>query len=172
MSRIYSRNRIVKVSVGRRMSGRLLAGILALGLIACTPAAATEKWTLGAGTLVEARLRDSLSSRGKNAAETLTATVSADVTNARGQVVIPAGSVVGLRISQYGVIVNRADRTYPLNVTFVTVRGRMYPVSAKVESVTIVGPAGTIYRASPDVVVMPGTLILFSLPQPLTVPSR
>jgi hypothetical protein len=146
--------------------------MLGLGLGACTAAAARETWTLGAGTLVEARLRDSLSSRGKNAAEALTATVAADVTNERGQVVIPVGSVVGLRIAQYGLVVRRTNNAYPLDATSVTVGGRVYAVSGKVDPVTAPGMEAAVYRPNPDVVVMPGTLILFSLGQPLTVPAR
>ncbi len=155
-----------------RSSSTVLAGMLGLGLMACTAAAAKEKWTLSAGTLVEARLRDSLASRGKNAAETLTATVAADVTNERGQVVIPVGSIVGLRIAQYGLIVKRANNKYPLDATSVTVGGRVYPVSGKVDPVTAPGMAAAVYRPNPVVVVMPGTLILFSLGRPLTVPAR
>lgn len=149
-----------------------LAALLGLGLMACTAAAAKEQWTLAAGTLVEARIRDSLASRGKNAAEALTATVAADVTNGEGHVVIPAGSIVGLRIAQYGGITRRANRKYPLDATSVTVRGRLHPVSGKVDPVTAPGMGTAVYRPNPLVLVMPGTLILFSLEQPLTVAAR
>lgn len=150
------------------MSRALLAGILALGLAACLPPAVKQQWTLVGGTLFEARLLDSLAWRDKNSTETLTATVTENVTNTRGHVVIPAGSIVGLRIAQYGVVLRRADQKYSLNVSSVTVRGTVYPVNVKVDPVTT-GVTRTIYRASRDVVVMPGTLIMFSLPQALTI---
>lgn len=154
------------------MSRALLAGILALGLAACLPPAVKQQWTLVGGTLFEARLRDSLAWRDKNSTETLTATVTENVTNARGQVVIPAGSIVVLRIAQYGVVRRRADQKYSLNVSSVTVRGRVYPVNVKVDPVTTVVMARAISRTNRDVVVMPGTLIMFSLPLPLTISTR
>jgi len=174
----------------------LLTGLLVLGLLACTPAAANENAsttprTLVAGTLIQATTQGALSSRRNRAGETLTALVSGDVEDARGQVVIPAGSRVALRIAQI-------DGTIELDVTSLTVRDREYPVSSRVEPpqllkghglATVVGAVpgriistnstDRVVRGAPamqwargDVVVARGTAILFVLPQPLTVAVR
>jgi hypothetical protein len=128
--------------------------MLGLGLMACSGAAAREpdadRWQLGnraldrtlvVGTLIEATIHGS--------GEALTATVSTDVRNASGWVVIPAGCPVGLRIAGRGL----------LDVTSVTVWGQVYPVSATVEVTRVA-------------VVPPGTRILFVLPEGLTVERR
>jgi len=109
----------------------LVTGLLVLGLLACSPAAANENAgtmhrTLVAGTLIQATTQGVLSSRRNRAGETLTALVSGDVEDALGQVVIPAGSTVALRIA-------RLDGTVALDVTSVTVRDQEYPVSSRVE---------------------------------------
>jgi hypothetical protein len=167
------------------MSRTLLAGMLGLGLVACSSAAVREpeqrdamrsqlgnravNRTLVVGTLIRATIHDSLSWRRNESADTLTATVSADVRNGHRWVVIPAGCRVGLRIAQRGPAANkrRADAGVLLDVTSVTVRGQMYPVRATVEWTPAV-----VRRASREVVVAPGTRILFVLPEGLTVERR
>jgi hypothetical protein len=198
-----------------------LTGLLVLGLLACSSAAANEKTdtdrspahqptqqTLVAGTLILATTQDSLSSRRNRAGETLTALVSGDVEGAHGQVVIPAGSRVALRIAQLEPATSKSRQgKIALDVTSLTVRGQEYAVSIRVEPPhwlqgrdvtagevdqvsggtvigvvagrgiggssrsTVVGTTAAI-RASRDVVVPPGTAILFVLPQPLTVTTR
>jgi hypothetical protein len=149
-------------------------GLLLLGLLACSPAAANEQWdmhpprrTLVAGTLIQATTQDSLSSRRDMTGENVTALVSGDVEDVHGHVVIPAGSRVVLRIAQVETASNKRqhDARMALDVTSLTVRGREYPVRIRVVSTLI-------HRASRDVVVPPGTAILFVLPQPLTVVTR
>jgi hypothetical protein len=136
----------------------LLAGMLWLGLGACSSAAAREpvrrdadRWpladraldrTLVAGTLIQATIRNS---RRDTPGATLTATVSADVTNAHRSVVIPAGCPVRLRVA------HRGPATL-LEVTAVTVEGQVYPVSATA--------------------VARGTRILFVLPEGFTAARR
>jgi hypothetical protein len=215
------------------MSKTLLAGILVLGLVACSAASGKEEAgstaravstrpaqrTLVSGTSIEARLQDSLSSRRNKAGETLRATVSADAKDAYGQVAIPAGSTVGLRIAQLEPATNKsqADGKIALEVTSVTVRGQTYQLSSKVNSVphqlvgrgvtggevekagggavigavvgrviggdtkgaviggavgAAAGTAAAVHWASRDVVVTPGTPIVFSLAQALTVAAR
>ncbi len=215
------------------MSKTLLAGMLVLGLVACSPASAKDEAartaravsnrpaqrTLVSGTRVEARIQDSLSSRHNKAGETLRATVSADVKDAYGQVAIPAGSTVGLRIAQLEPATNKsqADGKIALDVTSMTVRGQTYQVSSTVNSVphqlvgrgvtagevekagggavigavagrviggntkgaviggavgAAAGTAAAVHWASRDVVVTPGTPIVFSLAQTLTVTAR
>lgn len=149
----------------------VLAGLLVLGLSACARAVAKEKMpterTLVAGTLIQATTQDSLSSRHYTAGGNVTALVSGDVEDAHGQVVIPAGSRVALRIAQVETGNNKRQRRgrIALDVTSLTVRGQEYPVRMRVVS-TLTG------WGSRDLVVPPGTVILFVLPQPLTVPTR
>lgn len=131
------------------MSKTLLAGILALGLAACSPASGKDadsgnasaqpaQRTLAEGTRIEATMGDAVSSRHNKAGETLAATVSADVEDRNGRVVIPAGSAVELRIVQLEPATNKSqhDGKIALDATSVTVRGRVYPVSARLDPVT------------------------------------
>jgi hypothetical protein len=150
-------------------SRALLAGMLGLGLVACSSAAAREpeyrdadRWpfgnraldrTLVAGTLIEATIHGPFAWRRNKAGAPLTATVSADVKNAHGWVVIPAGCPVGLRIALRG-----SPASTLLDVTSVTVWGQVYPVSATVALQPVAGAGGT--------------RILFILPEGLTVERR
>ena len=215
------------------MSKTWLAGMLLLGFVACSPASAKPEAggtavavssqpaqrTLVSGTTIEARIQDSLSSRDNKAGETLRATVSADVKDKYGQVAIPAGSPVQLRVAQLEAATNKsqADGKIALVATSLTVRGQTYQISSTVNSVphqlvgrgvtagevekagggavigavagrviggdtkgaiiggavgAAAGTAAAVHWASRDVVVTPGTQIVFSLAQALTVASR
>ena len=215
------------------MSKTLLAGMLVFGIVACSPASAKNEApgtaravgnrpaqrTLASGTSITASIQDSLSSRHNKAGETLRATVNADVRDPSGQVAIPAGSAVGLRVAELEAASNKsqADGKLALEVTSVTVHGQTYRVSSKVNSVphqlvgrgvtagevekagggavigavagrviggntkgaviggavgAAAGTAAAVHWASRDVVVTPGTSIVFSLPQALTVTAR
>ncbi|HEX9705736.1 MAG TPA: hypothetical protein VGA20_10860 [Gemmatimonadales bacterium] len=155
------------------MSKTVLAGLLVLGLVACSRVAAREPArdagngklgdraldrTLVVGTLIEATIEDSRAGRRRPLGQTLAATVSADVKNAHRWVVIPVGSPVGLRIAHWGSATSesQAEARITLEVLSVTVRGRLYPVRATVE------PSGK------GVVVAPGTRILFVLSEGFT----
>jgi hypothetical protein len=157
--------------------------MLGLGLVACATATAREPEhrdadrsplgnraldrTLVVGTLIEATIPSSLSGRRHQPGETLTATVSADVRNAQRWVVIPAGCPVRLRIAAGGPATNKhqADATLLLDITSVTVWGQEYPVSATVELMPV-AVRGTSRKGGAAV---PGTRILFVLPEGLTV---
>jgi hypothetical protein len=76
--------------------------------------------------------------------------VSADVKNARGWVVIPAGCPVGLRIALRGSPANTL-----LDVISVTVREQVYAVSTTVEVKPVAGARAT--------------RVFFVLPEGLTV---
>jgi hypothetical protein len=127
------------------MSRTLLAAILVLGLAACSPASGKDadsgnrsaQRTLVEGTRIEATIGDALSSRHNEAGETLAATVSADVEDGSGHVVIPAGSAVALRIVQLEPATNKSqdDGKITLEATSVTVRGRVYTMSARLDPV-------------------------------------
>lgn len=161
----------------------LVLGLFVLGLEACSPAAANEnpgvnrslaqrtaQRTLVAGTLIQVTTQGFLSYRRNKAGETLTALVSGDVEDDRGQVVIPAGSRVALRITQLTPATDPSltGGKIALVVTSLTVRGQEYPLRIRVEpphllqgrSVT----SGEVEQPGGD-----GTAILFVLPQTLTV---
>jgi hypothetical protein len=162
------------------MSKTLLAGMLVLGLAACSSASAKDEAaklaaasaaagrvssgpaqrTLASGTTIAARIQDSLSSRHNSAGETLRATVNSDVKDAYGGIAIPAGSTVGLRIAQLEPATNKsqADGKIQLIVTSVTVRGQTYQVSSTVNSVPhqLVGrgvTAGEVEKAAGGAVI-------------------
>jgi len=65
---------------------------------------APTSFTLSAGTQVSASVNDSITTRSAKAGDTFTATVSQDVRNAAGHVVIPAGSNVSGTIVAADVI--------------------------------------------------------------------
>lgn len=135
------------------MSKTLLAGMLVVGVVACSPANAKPEAgstttakavstlpaerTLVSGRQVEARIQDSISSRHNTAGETVRATVSADVKDAYGRVAIPAGSAVVLRITQLEAATNKsdADGKIALEVSTVMVHGQGYSVNAPVEAI-------------------------------------
>lgn len=138
------------------MMRSLFTGLLAVGLVACTGGAAKELpsqdaaataatgtpgsrtgRSLESGTRVGATIQEALSSRTNKAGETLRATVSRDIRDASGGVVIPAGSTATLTIEQLepGSDQVRPEGRFALAVSSVTVDGREYPVTADLEPV-------------------------------------
>ena len=98
------------------------------------PAAPTS-FTLRAGTAFSASAGDSITTRSAKAGDPFTATVSADVKDATGHVVIPAGSSVSGTIVSADPAPNpRASGHLELSVTSVSVRGRSYSLTATVDS--------------------------------------
>jgi len=96
---------------------------------------APTSFTLSAGTHVSASVNDSITTRSAKAGDTFTATVSQDVRNAAGHVVIPAGSnVSGTIVAAEPAPNPRATGRLELSVTSVTVHGKSYAVSGTVES--------------------------------------
>ena len=101
------------------------------------PAAAPGRsLTLGSGTRIDASTQRTISSRNDKAGETFTATVSSDVKDSKGRVVIPAGSTVTLTITELQPAndKSKADGKITLQVSSVTVGGQTYPVSAGITS--------------------------------------
>ncbi len=99
-----------------------------------TTPASSATLTAGAGTRVSLAASDTITTRHVKAGDPFTATVSQDVRDAAGRVVIPAGSTV------QGAIVAAEPAPNPsssgkleLAVTSVSVRGTSYPVEATVE---------------------------------------
>ena len=158
--------------------------MLALGLLACSGAAAREpkrivdpvlpgdralERTLVAGTLVEATVANA-SSRRPARGDTMMATVSGDVRNAERWTVIPAGSRVAFRIARWRptTTVRDADPRIMLEMLFLTVRGRRYPLRATLAltSLAVYPPSGEV------LVVAPETRILFVLAEGFTAARR
>lgn len=161
--------------VGRRGAAESALFLLpVLGLMACSSIAAREPEpavvrSLVAGTLIEVTIQDSHSWRRNPLGDALTATVTADVTNAGRWVVIPAGSTVGLRIAHWRRATSRrpADARITFEVFSVTVRRRWYPVRAMVEMTPVaVRPSGEVAA------VASGTRIRFVLPEGFTAARR
>ena len=98
---------------------------------------------LAQGTTFATAALDSITSRHNRAGETMRVRVSEDVKDAQGRTVIPAGSVVALRIDTLAPAENDADHTGKLHLTptSVEIGGTSYPLSATVDSVkySIVG---------------------------------
>jgi hypothetical protein len=92
--------------------------------------------TLGSGTPIEATTLRTITSRNDKAGETFTASVSSDVKDSRGRVVIPAGSTVTLTITELQPANDKSkvDGRITVAVSSVTVRGQTYPVSASLTS--------------------------------------
>ncbi|HYF39297.1 MAG TPA: hypothetical protein VD930_06410 [Gemmatimonadales bacterium] len=93
------------------------------------PAAATR--TLSSGTAISAKFDAGISSRTHKAGQKLTGTVSSDVKDKSGRVVIPAGSKVHLTISAIKESENKSDKTgkLVLTPTKVVIAGRSYPLT-------------------------------------------
>jgi len=88
---------------------------------------------LAAGTRVPATASDSISTRSAKAGDAFTATVSQDVKDATGRVVIPAGATVSGTITAAEPAPNpNSTGKLELSVTSVTVRGVSYSVDGSV----------------------------------------
>ena len=98
------------------------------------PTASTSKSTaaaLASGTAISAKFDAGISSKTHKAGQKLTGTVSSDVKDKSGRVVIPAGSKVHLTISAIHESENKSDKTgkLVLTPTKVVIAGRSYPLS-------------------------------------------
>jgi len=100
------------------------------------PAAPAER-SLGTGTRVSASMQSGLSSRVNKSGELVRANVSSDIRDARGNVVIPAGSTINMTIDKLepGSDQIRPEGRLMLNVNSVTVNGREYSVNASLDPV-------------------------------------
>ncbi|MEO8200913.1 MAG: hypothetical protein ABI679_10365 [Gemmatimonadota bacterium] len=93
--------------------------------------------TLPAGTAIAGTVRDSISSRHNKPGEFLTATISSDVKDANGRIIIPAGSTARFSITALAPAENKSatDGVISLSLVSVNVNGRDYPISGSVQSV-------------------------------------
>src|SRR5581483_1877710 len=93
--------------------------------------------SLEAGTTILARLTDSISSRRNKVGDVIRAKVTRDIRDARGRVVVPAGSVLSLKITAIHESENKSDKTGTLTLAAseLTVNGRSHPLDASIDSV-------------------------------------
>lgn len=140
------------------MSRTLIAGLLAFGLLGCSPAeskdlagrsgtrngaavaavaATPSSASLASGTAVAATIEDAISSRTNTVGQRVNAVVSGDVMDDAGRVVIPSGSPLVLTITKLGPAKNsgQADGAIVLDGTSVTVGGTTYDLAATVGAV-------------------------------------
>lgn len=104
-----------------------------------TTAAAPRSYTLAVGTLIDATITTTISSRQAKVGDSFTATVVEDVKSAGGSVAIPAGSTVQGNITDVRPAPNsRSTGTLALAVTSVTVHGTAYDLSASIDSLKTV----------------------------------
>ncbi len=96
------------------------------------PAPAPVVHALAAGAVVSATADREISSKTDKAGQTFTATVAADVMDATGTVVIPAGSRVSLTIAEIHESENKGDKTGKLSLTptSVEIAGTGYTLEA------------------------------------------
>lgn len=100
------------------------------------PAAAPA--SLASGTVIAATMNDSISSRRNKAGETVTAKTIADIKDASGRTVIPAGSTIKMTITAIKESENKSDKTgtLTLSVADITVNGKTYGINASIDSVS------------------------------------
>ncbi len=96
------------------------------------PAPVPVVHALAAGAVVSTTVDREITSRTEKAGQSFIATVSADVQDASGYVVIPAGSKVTVTIAEIHESENKGDKTGKLSLTptSVEIAGRSYPLEA------------------------------------------
>jgi hypothetical protein len=94
------------------------------------PVAKATGATLSSGTAISAKFDGGISSRTHKAGQKLTGTVSSDVKDKSGRVVIPKGSKVYLTIAAIHESENKSDKTgkLVLTPTLVSISGKTYPL--------------------------------------------
>lgn len=100
-----------------------------------TPSTSTASGrSLAAGTSIAATTNAQISSGTNKVGDVVTASVTSDVKDATGRVVIPAGSTINLRVTQIKPSENKSDSTgtLALAVESVEMGGNSYPLDADV----------------------------------------
>jgi hypothetical protein len=100
------------------------------------PAPAPAPLALDAGATVSLAVDREITSRTDKAGATVMATVSSDVQDSQGRVVIPAGSKVTMTITQIHESENKGDKTGKLTLTpnSVEIAGQSYALDASAEA--------------------------------------
>jgi hypothetical protein len=99
------------------------------------PAAVTKE--LPAGTSFSASTDAEIRSQKNKVGDEITATVGADVKDASGRVVIPAGSLVTLKVTAIKESERKSDTTgtLTLDATAVSINGKSQPINASISNV-------------------------------------
>lgn len=99
--------------------------------------AAPASRTLAIGSRINATWGRTISSSSNKEGETVTITVTSDVKDGRGRVVIPSGATVALLITDLEPATSRSDPDgkLALSVTSTTIRGKTYSLQGVVTSV-------------------------------------
>lgn len=100
------------------------------------PKPAPAPRALASGTIIPTAVDQEINSRSNKAGEIVTTTVSTNVTDSRGRVIIPAGSKVTMTITEIRESENKGDKTGKLRLTptEVAIGGRSYPLTASAEA--------------------------------------
>ena len=96
------------------------------------PPAPPAPLMLAAGTHVPLAAQDTITTRGAKAGDPFSASVSHDVKDREGRVVIPAGATVAGTIAAAEAAHPNSTGILQFNITSVTVRGVSYPIEAAV----------------------------------------
>jgi hypothetical protein len=100
------------------------------------PEPAPAPLALASGTIISTAVDQEINSRVNKKGEVVTTTVSSDVTDSQGRVIIPAGSKVTMTITEIRESENKGDKTGKLTLTptEVAIGGRSYPLVASAEA--------------------------------------
>ena len=100
------------------------------------PAPAPAPLALASGTVIPTAVDWEINSKTNKKGEIVTTTVSSDVADSRGRVIIPAGSKVTMTITEIRESENKGDQTGKLTLTptEVAIGGRSYPLMASAEA--------------------------------------
>ena len=100
------------------------------------PVPAPAPKVLPSGTVIATAVDQEINSRSNRQGEVVTTTVSANVTDSRGRVIIPAGAKVTMTIAEIRESENKGDPTGKLTLTptEVAIAGRSYPITASAEA--------------------------------------
>jgi hypothetical protein len=103
---------------------------------AAKPTAKSVGRLLAAGTAISAKFDTGINSRTDKAGQRLTGTISSDVKDKSGRVVIPAGSKVHITIAAIHESERKSDKTgkLVLTPTKVEIGGRSYPLSGSAKA--------------------------------------
>jgi hypothetical protein len=101
-----------------------------------TPEPAPAPLALASGTIISTAVDQEINSRINKKGEVVTTTVSSNVTDSQGRVIIPAGSKVTMTITEIRESENKGDKTGKLTLTptEVAIGGRSYPLTASAEA--------------------------------------
>lgn len=104
---------------------------------ATAPAPAAAGRSLAPGTTLSAATTAEIRSHTNKVGDEVTATVSGDVKDNAGRVVIPAGSEVVLKVTAIKEAENKSAKTGTLTLqpTSISINGQSYPLSASIENV-------------------------------------